>query len=185
MNVTVTEDNGFQWHSPENKLERKAVIPGPPGIDYEAIARAEKALAELSENFASWMVEECENLRSAQEFIHAEGANGETLEKMFHVAHDIKGQAPTLGYPLASGAAASLCRLLLDIPRPERAPVVLIDQHVETICTIVRDNITNIDDKTTVEVSKRLLIVVEDFLEQEQEIYDRKFGNSSEEQSEE
>ncbi len=48
--------------TPENKL-RKAVSTRPylPGED-DPVARAEKALAELSREFADWMDQECERL---------------------------------------------------------------------------------------------------------------------------
>ena len=38
-------------------------------------------------------------------------AGGER-DRMFAIAHDIKGQAGTFGYPLLSDLAARLCRLL-------------------------------------------------------------------------
>ena len=51
---------------PENKL-RKAVSTKPflPGEE-DPVARAEKALAELSTEFASWMESECERLDKAR-----------------------------------------------------------------------------------------------------------------------
>ncbi len=33
-------------------------------------------------------------------------------EALFRAAHDIKGQAATLGFPLAAAVADSLCRLI-------------------------------------------------------------------------
>ncbi len=174
MNVSVKRGKGFQRHDPGNALNQKAVIPGTPGIDYAAIERAEQALSELSSSFNNWMLEECHNLVSRRAAIHKDGPNRETLEAMFHVAHDIKGQAATLGFPLASGPATSLCRLLYEAPRPERTPVALIDQHVDAICAIVRENIQDLEHKTTVEISRRLTIVTNDFLRQEEAIYAKK-----------
>ena len=174
MSVSVKSGKGFQKHDPGNALNRKAVIPGVSGIDYEAIARAEQALSELSSSFNNWMLEECHKLADRRTVIHRDGPNRETLEALFHVAHDIKGQAATLGFPLASGPATSLCKLLYEIPRPERAPIALIDQHVDAICAIVRENIQDLKHKTTVEISRRLVIVTDDFLRQEESIYAKK-----------
>jgi len=174
MNISVKKGKGFQQHDPGNDLNKKAVIPGTPGIDYDAIERAEQALSELSHSFSNWMQEECHNLDDARAKIHANGPTRESLEKLFHVSHDIKGQAATLGFPLAAGPATSLCNLLYELPRPERAPIVLIDQHVNAICAIIRENIQDVEHKTTVEISRRLAIVTNDFLRQEESILTKK-----------
>ncbi len=174
MSVSVKNGKGFQQHDPSDALNLKAVIPGTRGIDYDAIERAEQALSELSSSFNNWMLEECHKLADRRTAIHQSGPNCETLEAMFHVAHDIKGQAATLGFPLASGPATSLCKLLYEIPRPERMSVALIDQHVDAICAIVRENIQDLEHKTTVEISRRLTIVTNDFLRQEAAIHAKK-----------
>lgn len=185
MSTSTKSGEKVEFLNPDNSLNRKAVIPGAPGIDYEAIERAEQALSQLSASFNSWMVEECQNLSAARDNIRKNGPNRTSLDKLFHVAHDIKGQAATLGYPLAAGPATSLCNLLYDIPRPERAPQSLIDQHVDAICAIVRKNIQDVEHKTTVEISRRLTIVTNDFLRQEETIYARKMeAESPEEPSE-
>ena len=185
MGMSTKGGKGFLSHDPGDYLNKKAVIPGTPGIDYAAIERAEQALSELSSSFNNWMLEECHNLSSASANIHAKGPNKETLEKLFHVAHDIKGQAATLGFPLAAGPASSLCKLLYEIPRPERAPLALVDQHVNTICAIIRENIQDVKHKTTVEISRRLTIVTNDFLRQEEAIYAKKMdAEAGETQSE-
>ena len=57
----------------------------------------------------------------------------------FRAVHDVKGQAATLGFPLAARAAASLCLLLerMDPARP--MPRDLVDSHVEAIRAIFRE----------------------------------------------
>ncbi len=180
MKVKITEEKGIEWHEPDNSLANQVVIPGTSEIDYEAIERAETALNNLSASFEDWMQEECENLIKARDILHQEGPNAETLERLFHVSHDIKGQSATLGYPLAAGPANSLCKLLYEIPRPERGPVDLIDHHVDAICAVVREKIQDINHQTSIEISRRLTIVTDDFLRQENDIYSRKMEIQSE-----
>src|SRR5947207_2063858 len=96
--------------TPENKL-RKAVSNKPfgPGED-DPVARAEKALAELSTEFGSWMESECERLDQARAAVRKGGLTKSSKEALFHAAHDIKGEAATFGFPLVAAAADSLCR---------------------------------------------------------------------------
>ena len=103
---------------PEHKL-RKAVSTQPflPGED-DPVARAEKALAELSGEFSTWMETECERLDQARRSIAASGFTAASKEALFHAAHDIKGEAATFGFPLVALAADSLCRLIEQSTRP-------------------------------------------------------------------
>src|ERR1035438_2006061 len=83
--------------TPENKL-RSAVSTQPflPGEE-DPVERAEKALAELSTEFATWMNSECDRLDTARHGIIGGGFNKSNKEALFHAAHDIKGEAATFG----------------------------------------------------------------------------------------
>src|SRR6185503_19347376 len=82
--------------TPENKL-RVAVTKGTPDQNIEdPVARAEKALAELSPQFASWMDAECHRLDQARSDL-IEDLTKANVDALFHAAHDIKGQAATFG----------------------------------------------------------------------------------------
>src|SRR5947208_5171579 len=83
---------------PPNKL-KKAVQKLKPGekIDFDPVARAEAALAELAADFSVWMDRECERLDAARNAIKASGINQSAKDVLFRAAHDIKGQAATFG----------------------------------------------------------------------------------------
>ncbi len=102
------------------------------------VARAEAALAGLAPEFDDWMKLECERLSQARHALRAQ-ITKDGLSDLFHAAHDIKGEAATLGYPLAGQAAASLCRLIIDAKNPTLIPLLLIDQHVDAVRAIIRE----------------------------------------------
>src|SRR5215468_4372811 len=79
---------------PPNKL-KKAVQKVKPGtkIDFDPVAKAEAALAELADDFAGWMDQECVRLDTARNTVKASGFNQGTRDALFLAAHDIKGQA--------------------------------------------------------------------------------------------
>ncbi|MBZ0217011.1 MAG: Hpt domain-containing protein [Fimbriimonadaceae bacterium] len=151
---------------PPNVLSKRAVIPGASGIDYEAIERAEKALSALSSQFESWMSDELDALVAAKNQIHEKGKTEQTISTLFHSAHDIKGQAATLGFPLAGSVAASLCKLTMDPPALDRIPLNLIDQHVDSILAIVKEGVRDTENPTACKLTKRLTDVTNDFLAQ-------------------
>ena len=91
---------------PPNKL-KKAVQKVKPGtkIDFDPVANAEAALAELAEDFSGWMDQECTRLDAARNAMKASGISNGTRDALFLAAHDIKGQATTFGYPLVQPVA--------------------------------------------------------------------------------
>jgi hypothetical protein len=81
--------------SPENRLRKMVTAKPAPHGDVDPVARAEKALANLSAEFSTWMASECERLDKARRAVAATGFTAASKEILFHAAHDIKGEAAT------------------------------------------------------------------------------------------
>src|SRR5579872_3066420 len=112
------------------------------GIDPAALAKAEAALKGLSDNFDQWMQDELGKLDAARARITAEGYTAETL---YFRAHDLKGLGATYGYPVVTSIAGSLCRLIDDPATRMKAPLFLLDAHIDGIKAAVRGDIRDTD----------------------------------------
>ena len=123
--------------TPPHKLGR---VVARATADDDPVARAEAALAQLSSQFTDWMNDECEQLDRARERVREAGMGVQPREALFRVAHDIKGQAVTLGFPLVAEVAGGLCRLIEETRDPRRIPLGLIDQHVDAVRAIIREH---------------------------------------------
>ena len=150
--------------TPPNKLQG-AVARALDGDD--PVARAEAALAQLSSEFTDWMHDECEQLDRARLNVKQNGLGALPREALFRAAHDIKGEAATFGFPLAGEAANSLCRLIEHTPDLKRVPLDLIDQHVDAVRAIIRENARPDADDVAHRLTRRLRDVTEDFLRRE------------------
>jgi HPt (histidine-containing phosphotransfer) domain-containing protein len=150
--------------TPDNKL-RNTVSTRPlfPGEE-DPVERAEKALAELSTEFSSWMDTECERLDDARHALSKGGFNKVNKEALFHAAHDIKGEAATFGYPAVASAADSLCRLIEHTPDANRIPLKLVDQHVDAVRAIYREYARSDAKELAASLTKRLREVTDEFL---------------------
>jgi chemotaxis protein histidine kinase CheA len=161
----------FDDHSvivPPHKLKKAVThMRGPVQIDMSAVDRAEAALAELKVEFGEWMNAECARIDAARRVIHAKGLSRVTADALFLPAHDIKGGAATLGFPIAERIATSLCRLLQHAPEVVRIPRSFIDLHVDAIRAIVREDVKDAHNPYGLELSERLSIMVETFLAEE------------------
>jgi HPt (histidine-containing phosphotransfer) domain-containing protein len=146
------------------KLRRAVGRADDVAIDDDPIARAEKALAEISGEFEGWMRAECERLEAARKRLKTEGLSKTTRQELFLSAHDIKGDCATFGYPAVAPAAESLCRLLEHTPDVAKIPLPLIDQHVDAVRAIVREYTrADVLDVATA-LTKRLRQVADEFL---------------------
>lgn len=148
---------------PEHKL-RKAVSKEPLTEGDDPVARAEKALAELSGEFANWMDSECARLDAARHRVKSDGFDDRTMEALFHAAHDLKGQAATFGFPAVASAADSLCRLIELTPDIKRIPTMLVDQHVDAVRAIYREYARSDAKDLAKRLTQRLREVTDEFL---------------------
>jgi len=150
---------------PPHKLKDAILHTQEPGdIDMEVVKQAEAALATLKGEFSNWMQAECDRLESARAAMHGAGATSTTFAMLFRAGQDIKGDAATLGFPLAGRIAGSLCRLLDHAPDQHRIPLAIVDRHVEAIRAVVRENVRDAGGATGIEIAEQLAILVEKFL---------------------
>ena len=130
----------------------------------DPVARAEKALADLSDEFKTWMAIESDRLAAAHAAILKDGFSSASRDELFRAAHDIKGDAATFGFPSAGAAAESLCRIIEHAPDLARVPSELIAHHINAIQAIARER-TKLDTISVAgELSRRLRGVADEYL---------------------
>jgi chemotaxis protein histidine kinase CheA len=132
----------------------------------DPVARAEKALADMSGEFKQWMVAETDRLAAAHATVLKDGFTDATRGELFRAAHDIKGDAATFGFPSAGTTAESLCRIIEHAPDLARVPSELIAHHINAIQAIVLER-TKLDTVSVAsELSSRLRRVADEYLAQ-------------------
>lgn len=109
------------------------------GLDAEALARAEDALAALAGNYLQWAERDLASLREilAAAWPLSPAARGEVGGRLFSVAHDLKGQAATFGYPLLTRLGNAVCRLLETQPLPDDAGLAAVETLVTAMAEVV------------------------------------------------
>lgn len=152
--------------TPPNTL--KAKVGGPlPALDQKAIARAEAALEKMSSQFAEWIQEELARLLEAWAAYEAAPGTPASRNELHRRAHDLKGLAPTYGYPLVGRMCASLCKLTGDEHGEIQAPDKLLKAHVDAVKAAVVGKITGADHPvglalaTELEAQSRALIATQ------------------------
>lgn len=148
-------------------LQRRVLRPGDGSqAAMQAVSNAELALEKLSVNFDGWMLEEAAKLGFARIQTTAQEMSAQSLDVLFGVSHDLKGQAATLGYPFAADICASLCRLIDACSNRARLPVELVNQHVDAVRAIVREKAKGADHPKASVMASKLCEVTDDYLMQ-------------------
>jgi len=149
--------------TPRNTLKHAIRRTGDHTRD-DPVARAEQALADLSGEFDAWMRAECDRLAAAHAVVIAKGFSDATRGDLFRAAHDIKGDAPTFGFPAAGAAAESLCRIIEHAPDLGAVPSDLIQHHIDAVHAIVREHNTIEKAGVADQLSSRLRAVADAYL---------------------
>ena len=113
-----------------------------PVLDPAALARAEAALANLSDRYLEWAEADLIRLEAnLQDIFDRPKDRPELLERLFGIAHDMKGQGGTFGYPLVSHLGNRLCRLVEATSTPSPEELERISRLVGAMGTVVRNRL--------------------------------------------
>lgn len=151
---------------PRNDLRKKAKPRRSKAGDLEPVAAAEAAVARMAESFDGWMAEETGRLVSLFARVDEAAFDRDDLEAFHRAAHDIKGQAATLGFPLAGRIAGSLCRLVDGTLESGRIPRELVLQHVQSVRAVIAERAREESSETARRLAERLDEVTTDYLDQ-------------------
>jgi len=128
------------------------------------IARAEQALENMREEFAEWIEEEIDDLATALADWCKTPSDPAAVSELFRRAHDLKGQATTLGYPIVGRIAASLCDLLSINGLGWQEIISLTTSHVNAVRAAVRDEIRDETNQTAAALASELETAVTQIL---------------------
>jgi HPt (histidine-containing phosphotransfer) domain-containing protein len=136
----MTKQKPIEIINPPNML--KVRLGGAiPALDQKAIERAEAALSQLSWQFNDWIQEELAHLQEAWAEYEAQGETQQTRVGLHRRSHDLKGLAPTYGFPLVGRVCSSLCKLTGDDHADVHAPAALLKAHVDTVRALIAGDI--------------------------------------------
>lgn len=158
----MANEKPIELITPPNML--KAKVGGPIAMmDEDAVKRAEEALRELSVNFQAWLDDEVHGLEVAYIALSKATDKPAALATVFEKGHDLKGLGTTYGYPLITRLAGSLCKMLETEPLRRRAPLSLVDAHVNGIRAALRGKVQTEDHPVGRALATELDRQVDDF----------------------
>jgi hypothetical protein len=145
-------------HTPANSNNAEPDLPGGERRMSATLARAEAAVADLARDYATWALADVAKAGKALAAARADAAVRPTqVEVLFRVAHDLKGQGTSFGYPLVTKIGHSLCALTRDrVLAYEDKHLELAQAHVDAIQLVLTKGIKGDGGKVGAELVAKL-----------------------------
>lgn len=144
----------------KNRLKEKTagLAPGKTSISTDALEAAEKALNKMSEDYPDWVSGLIVKLQEQHgRCVDTPEKRHEFFEEINHIAHDMKGQGGTFGYPLITDFADSLYGFTIKKPGDiSDNQIELVKSHVDSMRAVIRGRVSGDGGEIGAELAKSL-----------------------------
>jgi len=124
--------------NPPNAVKAKVRVGGPGAVDTAALEKAEQAIAAMGDQYLDWVQDDLEKIDAAYKDLAASGGGDpDTLERVFQVAHDMKGQGGSFGFDLVTAIGNQLCRMIEKLDTVGPAEIDAIRVHIDAMKLVI------------------------------------------------
>ncbi len=123
----------------------RGIAPAPSlaNINADTIRRAEEAVSKLASQYREWVRGDLAKLHEALAAAKAGGPARDTAyDRIRHIAHDLRGQGSTFGYPLVTRIAQSISHTLKGRVADADNDAELAS-HVEAIAGVIEQDVSD------------------------------------------
>lgn len=106
-------------------------------IDPVVLERAERAVAAMADSYLEWAARDVGRLQNAMAEARAAPGDPSPLQRLREIAHEVRGQGGSFGFPLISRIATSMYRLLRESTEFPPAALAAIDAHIEALRAVL------------------------------------------------
>ena len=126
------------------------------------LADADRKIIGASLGFTDWASTDISEALASLEKFAGGGDAEEAISLIFRVAHDLKGQGTTFGYPLVTQIAGSLCDFIRTVKSPPPDDVVsVVRAHLTALNLVLKQNIKGNGDAAVQQLVEKLSLAVE------------------------
>jgi len=143
----------------KNRLKEKCagLGTGSATIPEELLAAAEAELSKMAEDYPDWVSGLIVKLQEQHgRCVDTPEKRKEHFEEIHHIAHDMKGQGGTFGYPLVSAFSDSLYGFTQSGGTLDDSQVELVKSHIDAMRAVIRGRVSGDGGEIGVKLTESL-----------------------------
>lgn len=149
----------YEVINPPNRLRAK--VGQSRNVDERYIARAEANLARDRETCEGWADEHMAALAEIAAALASEPmARMAQMEKLYRIAHDLRGLGGTFGYPLVTKICANLGRHMDKLSAAAEIDDTVVCSHIDALRAVFNDRADGEEDATGSKLIAELQVLV-------------------------
>jgi chemotaxis protein histidine kinase CheA len=125
-----------------NDLQKKAPLVKNGGVDHNTIEQAQSIVASMKDDYLTWVQEDLHNLDAAFARLTQERTR-QTIDELFLIVHDMKGQGGSFGYSLITAVGNGLCRYLERQSAVTDQLINITEVHINALHLIIDNRMTD------------------------------------------
>lgn len=114
---------------------------GRGGPTPEMLAKANAAIDEMIREFPNWAIQDVDSLDTVLARDIEEFRDGNRLKDAYKLAHDMRGQGGSFGYPVITTVAGSFCKFVNTLEDLDQAALDILRAHSKALRTILQNKI--------------------------------------------
>lgn len=139
----MSDDDTVSVIKPPDTLSAKVTKGGPGAVDLAAIERAESVIAGMADSYLDWVEDDLVKIAKAQAELKAHKDDpAEYMDRVFQIAHDMKGQGGSFGYDLMTILGNDLCRFIEGKEKVSGVDLEVIDLYIGTMQVVISKRIS-------------------------------------------
>lgn len=154
MDDTIAQGS-YETITPPNTLQKKVRKLSGRDAKFDPVKKAEQAVERLSVNFADWMDTEVQRLMDIWTANKETGFSAEARGDLYRTAHDMRGQASTLGFPSVGQIAGVFCDIM-DAMGDRKIPDAFLEKYITAIRAIARETKAGEDNSIAATLAEEL-----------------------------
>lgn len=136
---------------PRNKL--REMVGGKKPLGGDVLRKAENAAKKVQDRTDYTGHAQTNLTRLMVAYDRAQGAErAEALHDMFEIAHDMRGEGGSFGFPLVTQIGDILCKYLTALKSPEALELPIVKLHIDALKVVINQRLRGEGDDTAKQV---------------------------------
>ncbi len=139
---------------------------GVPGQGARALKKAEEAVKQHQNrvDYKSIAQESLDRINTSLKLLIADPGSIEAEKRIYELAHNLKGEGASFGYPAVSRVADLLCRVTEKPGRRSPRRLKVIRVQIDSLKAMVRENVKGSPHGIALEIIQELGVLVDKYL---------------------